>query len=279
MPGIGFHTDAFNSSNWNFEKCLQWAKDRGLNFIECGTIDGVAYIQALGFYPHVSLLDDPILIRKMMDNYGIQFSQLDAAYPLNLMEGLTVGVQYVCNAVRWAKLTGCPCIDTTDSGTKPEGQSDREGMNILKMVYREILKVAEAYQVKINMEPHGYFTTKAEFVQEILDEFPSPYFGINMDTGNTFIAGRDPVEYVEQFKNRINHCHVKDVSQALADAVRGKATGIAMSQSAIGDGVNADNIKKCIDILRKNGYDGVFSLECEGAMLEKSLQWIRTLLQ
>mgnify|MGYP002352242826 FL=1 len=254
MSAIGFHTDAFNSSNWNFEKCVQWAKDHSLDWIECGTIDGVAYIQALGFYPHVSLMEDPVLIRKMMDKYGVRFSQLDAAFPLNLIEGLTIGVQYICNAIRWAKLTGCPCIDTTDSGRKPEGQSDQEGLAILKMAYREILKVAEANEIKINMEPHGYFTTKAEFVSEMLDTFPSPYFGINMDTGNTFIAGRDPVEYVQQFKDRIHHCHVKDVSQELADAIRGKATGIAMSQSAIGDGVNADNIRKCIQLLRENGY-------------------------
>ncbi len=26
MIEIGFHTDAFNSSYWNFEQCLQWAQ-------------------------------------------------------------------------------------------------------------------------------------------------------------------------------------------------------------------------------------------------------------
>ncbi len=278
MPGIGFHTDAFNSRNWNFEQCVQWAKDHGLKFIECGTIDGVAYIQALGFYPHVSLTDDPALIRKMMEGYGVRFSQLDAAFPLNRKDGLTLGVHYVCNSIRWAKLAGCPCIDTTDSGKKPEGQSDEEGLTILKMAYGEILKVAEAHQIKVNLEPHGYFTTKAEFVAELLDTYKSPYFGINMDTGNTFISGHDPVEYVEAFKNRINHVHIKDVSQALAEAIRGKATGIAMSHSAIGDGVNADNIRTCVKVLLENGYDGVFSLECEGDLLEKSLGWMRGLL-
>ncbi|MGC9327506.1 MAG: sugar phosphate isomerase/epimerase family protein [Candidatus Hinthialibacter sp.] len=279
MPAIGFHTDAFNSSNWNFEQCVKWAKEHDLSFIECGTIDGVAYIQALGFYPHVSLTDDPALIRKMMDGYGVRFSQLDAAFPLNRTDGLTLGVHYICNSIRWAKLTGCPRVDTTDSGVKPEGQSDKEGMDLLKRAYREILKVAEAHEIKINLEPHGYFTTKIEFVSELLEEFKSPYFGINMDTGNTYISGRDPVEYVETFKDRINHVHVKDVSQALADALRGDITGIAMSQSAVGDGVNAENIQKCARILMDNGYDGVFSLECEGGVLEKSVEWMRSVIR
>ena len=26
MIRIGFHTDAFNSSYWSFEQCLQWAQ-------------------------------------------------------------------------------------------------------------------------------------------------------------------------------------------------------------------------------------------------------------
>ena len=279
MPAIGFHTDAFNSSNWNFEQCLQWAKDHGLKYIECGTIDGTAYIQALGYYPHLSLLEDPILWRKKMDSYGVQFSQLDAAFPLNSMDGLTLGVQYIRNAIRWAKLAGCPYIDTTDFHDKPEGMSDQEGLQLLKMAYGEALKTAESHQVAINLEPHGYFTTKPHFVAEILDAYKSPCLGVNMDTGNTFIAGQDPVAYLDQFKDRVKHVHVKDVSEALAQAMRGEMTGIAMSQSAIGDGVNAENIKKCIDLLIRNGYNGVFSMECEGAVLEKSLDWMRTVVK
>jgi sugar phosphate isomerase/epimerase len=72
--------------------------------------------------------------------------------------------------------------------------------------------------------------------------------------------------------------HIKDVSESLAAAARGELTGIAVSQCAIGDGVNAANIQKCIAVLREAGYDGVYSIECEGAggpMIEKSLQWVR----
>jgi len=279
MPGIGFHTDAFNSSNYPFKQCLQWAKDHGLSFIECGVIDGSAYIQSLGYYPHISLLEDPILTRKMMDGYGIRFSQLDAAYPLSRMDGLTVGVRYVHQAIRWANLTGCPRIDTTDDKYKPEGMTDQDGLRIMKMAYGEILKVAEAHKIVINVEPHGYFTTKPEFMAQILDFYDSPYLRLNMDTGNTFIAGQDPVAFVEQFKDRISHVHIKDVSESLAKAARGELTGIAMSHCAIGSGVNADNINKCVEILRQNHYDGVFSLECEGSVLEDSLSWFRGIVE
>ena len=51
---------------------------------------------------------------------------------------------------------------------------------------------------------------------------------------------------------------------------------------AIGDGVNADNIKKCLAMLRDNGYTGVLSMECEGQagpMIEKSLAWLRKTME
>ena len=76
--------------------------------------------------------------------------------------------------------------------------------------------------------------------------------------------------------------HVKDVSETLAASLRGELTGIAVSQCAIGDGVNGENIKKCFDILVENNYDGVVSLECEGdggPMIEKSLAFVRELVE
>jgi sugar phosphate isomerase/epimerase len=100
---------------------------------------------------------------------------------------------------------------------------------------------------------------------------------MNFDTGNTFIAGNDPVAFLRRFKDKVSHCHIKDVSEELAKAVRGEETGIATSVVAIGEGVNADNIAGCIEILKEIGYDGVISIECEAAPgnVEKSLEWLR----
>ena len=118
-------------------------------------------------------------------------------------------------------------------------------------------------------------------LEKMLAFCDSPLFGLNMDTGNTFIAGQDPVAFLQQFKHKVNHVHVKDVSKSLADALRGELTGIAVSNTAIGDGVNRENIEKCFDILAEIGYDGVVSLECEGdggPMIEKSLVFVRELV-
>ncbi len=278
MFEIGFHTDAFNSSYWSFEQCLQWAQRCNLRFIECGAIDGVSWIHGLGYQPHIALWEDPLLLRRKMDRYGVRFSQIDAAFPLSRPEGATLGVEYVLHTIRWAKLAGCPRVDTTDDRHRPEGLTDREALDHMRRIYLQILRVAEAYDIVINIEPHGYYTTRPEFMAEMLAFADSPCLRMNMDTGNTFIAGQDPVAFLERFRDRVSHVHVKDVSASLAAAARGDLTGIAVSHCAIGEGVNADNIRRCLAILRQAGYDGVLSIECEGhggPMIERSLAWVR----
>jgi len=279
---VGFHTDAFNSSYWSFDQCLDWGQRNGIHFIECGSIDGVSWIHGLGYQPHVALWQDPVLLRTKMEKQELEFSQLDAAFPLSLPEGASLGVEYVLHTIRWAKLAGCPRVDTTDDRRRPAGMSDREALDHMRRIYRQIVPVAEAYGIVVNIEPHGYYTTKPEFLAEMLRFCDSPFLRMNMDTGNTFIAGEDPVAFIERFHDSISHVHIKDVSPSLAAAARGELTGIAVSHCAIGEGVNAENIRRSVKLLASHGYDGVLSLECEGQggpMIERSLDWTRELLK
>jgi sugar phosphate isomerase/epimerase len=281
MIRIGFHTDAFNSAYWSFEKALQWAQENDVHYIECGAIDGVSWIHGLGYQPHIALWEDPLALRQKMDDYGVKFSQIDAAFPLSLPTGSSLGLTYVINTIRWAYLVGCDHIDTTDAMYKPEGMTDDEVMEMMKHTYGEILEVAARYDMIIDIEPHGYYTTKPEFMARMLEFFDTPYLRMNMDTGNTFIAGQDPVAFLERFKQKVSHVHIKDVSPSLAASLRGELTGIAVSNTAIGDGVNAENILRCVDILVDIGYDGIVSIECEGEggpMIEKSLAWVRKVI-
>ena len=281
MIEIGFHTDAFNSAYWSFEQCLQWAQRNDVHWIECGTIDGVSWLHGLGYQPHVSLTEDPLALREKMERYGVRFSQLDAAYPLSLPNASSLGLTYILNSMRWAYLVGCDHIDTTDHMHKPAGLSDEAALDNMKRIYGEVLEAAARYQMTINIEPHGYYTTKPEFMERMLAFSDSPHLRMNFDTGNTFIAGQDPVAFLDRFKHKVSHVHVKDVSQSLAASMRGELTGIAVSATAIGDGVNVDNIRRCFDILADIGYDGIVSIECEGQggpMIEKSLAWVRELV-
>ena len=278
---ISFHTDAFCSAFWTFEKCLQWAQKNDVHFIECGIIDGVSWMHGLGYLPHLSTIDDPVFLRKKMDKYDVHLSQIDAAFPLSGKEGAIYGTPYVLNSIRYAHLAGCPRVCTTDGLLRPEGYTDDQAMSQMKWHYEQIIEVAEAYNIDITIEIHGYFTTKIDRLGQMLDFVDSSRLRLNLDTGNSFIAGGNPIDFANRFAKKVSHVHIKDVSKELAEKARGNDTGIALSHSAIGDGVNAENIRETLKILHQSGFTGPLSLEVEaqgGPLLEKSLHWLRQTL-
>ena len=48
----------------------------------------------------------------------------------------------------------------------------------------------------------------------------------------------------------------------------------------MGGGVNAENIKRCIDYMKETGFDGAVSIECHGSdeNIAKSVAFMRGIL-
>ncbi len=277
MLKLGMHTDNWRTLSGSFEQAVAAAKVLELDYLEFGVIDGQDFIQGLGYAPTISLDSNPIRLRRYLDEQGLQVSQIDAAYPICGPQGSTYGVRYAQKAIQFAAAIGCPCVDTTDGQFKPEGYTDEETITITIQNYRQILEWAEDYDITINIEPHGPFTTNPDVLAQIFDHFDTDRFGLNFDTGNAFIAGQDPPAFLERFLPRLKHLHIKDVSAGLAADAGDESTGIAMSESAIGAGINAENIAKCIQLLKKADWDGVLSIECLGTdeILASSAAWLR----
>jgi len=277
MLKLGMHVDNWRHLDVSYEVPCRVAKDHNLEYVEFGTIDGDYFVQALGYNPHIPLHSDPLKLKSYLDSMGLKMSQLDAAYPVSTPEGQFRGVPYTIRAIQFAKALGCPCVDTTDGGRKPQGYNDKEVMALIKQYYRVVLEWAQRYDIIINVEPHGPYTTNPDTMEQILNFFDSPLLRMNLDTGNTFIAGQDPVKFLRRFRHKVSHLHIKDVSEELARAVRGGLTGIACSIVAIGEGVNAENIAGCIELLKETNWDGVLSIECEAApgKIEQSIEWLR----
>ncbi|MHC4463519.1 MAG: sugar phosphate isomerase/epimerase family protein [Planctomycetota bacterium] len=277
MIKLSMHVDNWRHLDVSYDVPCKFASDHDMEYVEFGTIDGDYFVQALGYNPHIPLHSDPMKLKDYLDSMGLKVSQLDAAYPMSCPEGQYRGIGYTIRAIQFAKAIGCPCVDTTDGGRKPEGYTDEEVMVLMKQYYRVVLEWAQRYDMIINVEPHGPYTTNPDTMEQILNFYDSPYLRMNFDTGNVFIAGQDPVEFLRRFRDKVSHCHIKDVSKELAEAVRGGMTGIACSVVGIGEGVNADNIAGCIELLKETNWDGVLSIECEAApgKVEQSLEWLR----
>lgn len=277
MVELGMHVDNWRHLDQTYRTPCEFARDHDIDYVEFGSIHGDYFIQGLGYNPHIPLHIDPIRLKWYLDSMGLKVSQIDAAYPMSGPDGQYRGIAYTIDTIKFARALGCPCVDTTDGATKPAGYSDDEVMVLIRQYYRVVLEWAESHEIIINVEPHGPYTNNMDTMARILDMFDSPWLRMNFDTGNTFIAGNDPVEYLRRFLPKVTHIHIKDVCEALAKAVRGEETGIASSVVAIGEGVNADNIAGCIELLKKSGWSGVLSIEANAApgVMERSVEWLR----
>ena len=277
MIELSMHTDNWRCLSGSFETAVAAAKKFGLEHIEFGVVDGQDFIQGLGYSPAVSLESNPIRLRRYLEANGLRTSQIDAGFPITGPLGATFAVRYIQRAIQYAAAIGCPCVDTTDGQFKPEGYSDEEVLAITKQNFRQVLEWAEDYQVVVNIETHGPYTTNPEILDRMLNFFDTPWLRLNLDTGNTFISGQSPVEFTRRFLPKLKYMHIKDVSASMAAAMRGEETGIGMSESPIGSGVNAENIRQCIRLLKQARWDGVISVECSGTdeNLTASIAWLR----
>jgi sugar phosphate isomerase/epimerase len=104
----------------------------------------------------------------------------------------------------------------------------------------------------------------------------SKAIGINFDTGNSYLAGEDPYQWLQKLVGRLVHLHAKDISIQHSEAERGKVTGTPVG-CACGDGVI--DWARVIKLCRKAKQDIVFSVECGTVeQAERSIQHLRPLL-
>lgn len=280
MIELGLHTDNWRPLSGSFQTAAASALKYGLEHLECSVIHGQYFIQAMGYDPAVSLQSNPRALRRWCEERGLRISQIDGSFPLMGPEGSAFGVQYIQQSIRFAAELGCPMVDTVDGAFETPGFSRDEVFRITCDNYRQCLSWAEDYGVILNVEPHGPYTTDGDFLERLFHYFESESLRMNFDTGNTFISGLEPLDYLKRFRKYLSHAHIKDVSPALAAALRGEETGIATSEVPVGGGVNAENIRACLAYLQATGWSGVVSIECYGSddNIRQSVEFLHPLV-
>jgi inosose dehydratase len=268
-PGIA--SDNFRHDDRSLSYVFDWCKRQDCDVVELNTIDGEDFFEGLGFSPATSLGADGVALRRQIESYGLVVSQLDCHYALHRWQS----IPYMINGIKLAATLGCPYVATTDGAAVPEGMTLEQVFQRAVYHIGEALPFARSYGVGINVEPHGPLTTDVELMVRLMKHFDDPLVGVNFDTGNTFVAGRDPVAMVAALYPWLRHFHVKDVAPELQQVI-GKETGIAASEVYVGQGINADNIRTIVGLLTERGWNGVMNVESKGeANTLKSLEWFR----
>lgn len=266
------HADSHHGGDKSFEWAIDKAAELGYEYVEPMVHWGRELLSEAGYFHSISLLDDPLRVRRACERAGVKLSALSSHSPLCKPE---ISTEYLKQAVRFAAECGAPVV-TTDEGPKPPWTSEEEDFILMRYVLHEAAAVAEPRGIILGLEPHQQYSTTPAGLARIVGLVDSPAIGVNFDTGNAYLGGADPYVWLEDVKNHLVHLHAKDISIAQADNQRGKVTGTPVG-CACGDGVI--DWARVIEICGSCSRDIVFSVECGTVdQARRSIEHLKSLL-
>ncbi len=271
---IGINLEFVRHNDKPFEWGVETAAALGYTHVEPMVHWGRELLSEAGYFHSVSMLDDPLRIRRACQKAGVKLSGLSSHTPLCKPE---IGTEYLKQAIRFAAECGAPVINT-DEGPKPKWSTEAEDFVLMRYTLFEAAQVAEPRGILIGLECHQQYSKHPDGLDRIYKLVRSPSIGINFDTGNAFLCGHDPYQWLRRVARRLVHLHAKDISIQQSGAERGKVTGTPVG-CACGDGVI--DWAKVIRIVRKEcPRDIVFSVECGTVdQAERSVEHLKKLLR
>ena len=168
---------------------------------------------------------------------------------------------------------GCRYCRVLSGQYRPE-VSREAGLGYAAECIQACLKHAGPMGLILNIENHykdGYwkypeFAQKMDVFLDLIARIDSPYFGVNYDPSNAFLAGDDPIELLERVKRRVVTMHASDRHLAPGSTLEDlkSADGVAgyarqLKHGVIGEGLN--DYDKIFSILKGVGFDGWVSIE------------------
>lgn len=269
---IGINMEFVRHDDKPFEWGVAKAAELGYAYVEPMVHLGRELLSEAGYFHSVSMLDDPLRLRRACERHGVKMSGLSAHTPLCKPE---IGVEYLRQAVRFAAEAGAPVINT-DEGPKPDWTSAEQDHVLMGYTLACAARVAEPRGILIGIEPHQQYSKTPEGLDRIHALVKSPVVGINFDTGNSYLSGHDPITWLERVRDRLVHLHAKDISVKQSDAERGKVTGTPVG-CACGEGVI--DWEKVIAICKRAPRDIVLSVECGTVdQAARSIEHLRKLI-
>lgn len=233
-----------------------------------------------GFAATVSLDDNPMDVKRMFDRHGLTITSVCAhATLLDPVSPSRFGTSEIMKALRLAAGMGVKHVITTEGHPQTKWSdtlSEEEKVLIVVDKLYEPVRLAADLGLTVLLEPHGPLTDTISGLQAIMDSLGhEDHVGINIDTGNSWLGGSDPVEMAKAFKDQIYHIHWKDLP-AEWEEQRGKMWGCGFGPIALGDGVI--DIAGVYDVLKDAPHVEYSTLEVGGdENIHKSYAYLQSL--
>jgi inosose dehydratase len=181
-------------------------------------------------------------------------------------------------AIKFAAAIGIKDVVTTETDPRSEWAEkltyDQRVFTIAEKLYSPV-KMAADYGVHLLLEPHGPITDSIQGIQDVMDMLGNPEsLGVNLDTGNSWLGGADPVEMARVFRDKIHHIHWKDLGEEWVEK-RGTLYGCGFSTIALGDGV-IDIAGVCEVMKWANVRSSTLEIIGSEDILKKSVDYLRS---
>ncbi|MFV1964819.1 MAG: sugar phosphate isomerase/epimerase family protein [Pirellulaceae bacterium] len=259
---------------------LQRAKEMGFEHADItDTNAGGSMLGSAGFSPTVSLDENPFEVKRLFEKYEIEPATVCAhAKLLEPSSSGNFGTAEIMKAITLAAAIGVKDVVTTEADPRSEWARnltyDQQIFTVAEKLYTPV-RMASDYGVNLLLEPHGPVTDSIAGIQDVMDMLGNPdSLGVNLDTGNSWLGGADPVEMAKIFKDKIHHVHWKDLGEEWVEK-RGTIYGCGFSTIALGDGVI--DIAGVCKVLKDADVNSS-TLEIMGSeeILKKSVRYLRS---
>lgn len=177
------------------------------------------------------------------------------------------------------------------SGQRRPELSIGEGVKLAAQCIEDCLPYAQERNITLIIENHykddfweyPEFAQKMDVFCKLVECINHPFFGVNYDPSNAYLAGEDPLDLLRRISHRVVTMHASDrflLEGTLEDLRReeGGATGYAkrLRHGEIGKGLN--DYDAILSELKRVGFNGWISIEdgVEGMdQLERSVKFLR----
>jgi sugar phosphate isomerase/epimerase len=217
-------------------------------------------------------------VKAVLDDYG-----LDRVFAWGHPDGLEGGknesaLKEMIASLKYAQAIGAKVMRVVGSSLMFRNEPHGPQIDRLTRMFKQAVKVAEEYDIKMADENHIDFT--ADEMLQLLENVDSPYLGINFDTGNFLRLLDDPVKGMAKLAKHVHATHIKDLKPQKGVSPH---EWYFFSSTPVGDGL-IDN-QKLAQMLQDVGYQGFLAVEIdflhpdykndEDAAVEQSVRELR----
>jgi len=250
-----FHR-TWKAENWTCERLAEEVKKLG--------VEGIDF--------HASMLktpaDAPARIRSALAKTGLTLSGLSLGNNFNQADpqALRQGIDTVKQWIQVAAEVRAPVSRIFGGGIRDRSNTSelQQGFRRIMDALGEVVQEAEKLGVILALENHGGLPCTGEEQLEVINKINSPHLRATIDVGNYLQGGQEGHEGTRIAAPVAAYVHFKDMHKKppTKPGQRWDLESCIVGQGDV-------DLRQCLEVLKKAGYDGFIALEYEGSEDER----------